>query len=118
MSKYKSNKITTLGYFVKRLKDNKFIVFRVFNNYAKSDPRRWTVLLEPGNESIFITCFENKNSPGELLFDIDDGGRIFPINYSMKTDSIEVLIIHLLAKGVVPRAHTLIQSNEQSNHKQ
>ena len=34
------NKITTLSYFVKRLKDSGFNVWKICNNYAHSDPRK------------------------------------------------------------------------------
>jgi len=42
------NKIKTPGYFMKRLRDNGFIVLKVFNAYSTHDPRRWTVLVDPG----------------------------------------------------------------------
>ena len=37
------NKIKTAGYFIKRLKDNGFVVLKMFNAYSNEDPRRWTV---------------------------------------------------------------------------
>ena len=100
------NKLTTPGYFIKRLRDNKMCVIRIFQRYSKSDPRSWTILVDPGNTSIYITCCEEliKNwKPtfnGEILFELNDGGVLFPKNFSLKTDSIEVIITFLLEKGV------------------
>ena len=108
MNKPRRNKISTPSYFLKRLKDNKFITYRVFSNYAQSDPRRWTVLVEPGAASVYITCYENRDFANSIMFEFNDGGTLFPKNYSIITDSIEVIITHLLTKGVIPSAN---QSN-------
>lgn len=85
---------------MKRLRDNGFIVWRVFNNYGKHDPRRWTVLVDPGYSSVFITCFTNKDFLDDIMFELNDGGIRFNRNFSIKTDSIEVIIRYLLDKGV------------------
>ena len=71
------NKIKTAGYFIKRLKDNGFVVLKIFNAYSNADPRRWSVLVDPGYHSVYITCFTNKEEPGEVLFEFDDGGINF-----------------------------------------
>lgn len=94
------NKITTLSYFIKRLKDSKFTVWKICDNYSISDPRKWTVLVDPGNFSIFITCYENKDFKSEKMFEFNDGGRFFPRNFSLKTTSMEVVITTLIEKGV------------------
>ena len=94
------NSIKTPSYFCKRLKDNGFIVLKMFQGYAKEDPRRWTVLINPGESSVFITCYHNKDFAGHIMFEFDDGGRRFPKNWSLKTESIEVVITHLLEKGL------------------
>lgn len=94
------NKIKTPSYFMKRLRDNGFIVLRVFDRYGKHDPRRWTVLVDPGLSSVFITCFSNKDFNGDLMFELNDGGILFNKNYSIKTDSIEVIITYLLERGI------------------
>lgn len=100
--KRRSNKISTPSYFLKRLKDNKFITFRIFDRFAMSDPRRWTFLVEPGAASVFITCYENKDFASDVMFEFNDGGVLFPKNFSIKTDSIEVIVTHLLERGVTP----------------
>lgn len=95
-----SNKIKTPGYFIKRLKDSGFVVFKMFNAYSDTDPRRWTVLVDPGLTSVYITCFSNKNEINEVLFEIDDGGNNFSKGTYLKTESIETLINLLIDKGV------------------
>lgn len=100
LTKNQKNKISTPGYFIKRLRDNKIITLRVFQHYNNNDPRKWTVLVDPGNASIFITCYENLNEPNEILFHLDDGGKRFNRNYFLNTHSIEVVVRELLEKGV------------------
>lgn len=94
------NKITTLSYFIKRLKDNGLVVWKICDNYALSDPRKWTIMVDPGNASVFITCYENKDFKSEKMFEFNDGGRLFPRNFSIKTTSMEVIVTTLLTKGV------------------
>jgi len=96
----KKNKLKTAGYFIKRLKDNDFVTLRIFDKYSESDPRKWTVLVDPGGASVFVTCFENTPFKGEYLFNFNDGNQIFNNNFSLKTDSIEVVVSKLLKSGV------------------
>jgi hypothetical protein len=98
--KLAKNKIRTAGYFIKRLRDNGFIVLKMFFRYGKHDPRRWTLLVDPSGASVFITCYENKDFMDEIMFEFNDGGVKFPKNYSIKTDSLEVIIQHLITNGV------------------
>jgi hypothetical protein len=95
-----NNKLKTPGYFIKRLRDNGFIVIRLFSVYAKRDPRRWTVIVNPSESSVLITCYANKTEFGEILFELNDGGCKIPKNYNIKTDSIEVIIDYLITRGV------------------
>jgi hypothetical protein len=94
------NSITTLSYFCKRLKDNGFITLKLFSNFGKHDPRRWTIIVDPGNSSVLITCYSNKVFSGETVFELYDGGQRFPKNYNLKTESIEVVISYLLRHGI------------------
>lgn len=96
------NKITTLSYFTKRLKDSGYNTWKICNIYAPSDPRKWTILVDPGNTSIYITCYENRDFQGEKMFEFHDGGRLFPKNYSLKTSSMEVVVTNLIERGIVP----------------
>jgi len=95
-----SNKIKTAGYFIKRLKDSGFVVFKIFNAYSISDPRRWTVLVDPGLNSVYVTCYQNKDQINEILFEFDDGGYKFTKGTFLKTESIETIVTYLIEKGV------------------
>lgn len=94
------NSIKTPSYFCKRLKDNGFYVFKMFNAYSSQDPRRWTVLVDPGVSSVYITCYTNKDFGGDVMFEFSDGGLRFPKNFSLKTESIETVISYLIKGGV------------------
>jgi hypothetical protein len=100
MNRHIKNKISTPSYFIKRLKDNSFNTFRIFNNYCDSDPRRWTIMIDPGDGSVFVTCYENRSFKDDIMFEFNDGGRLFPKNYSLKTNSIEVVVAKLLEAGI------------------
>ena len=94
------NKVRTPSYFVKRLRDNGFIVWKIFQQYAKTDPRLWTILVDPGHSSIYITCFQNKDFNGDIMFEINDGGVRFLRNFSLRTDSLESVVLMLIEKGI------------------
>lgn len=103
INKHTKNKLKTAGYFIKRLRDSNFETLRIFNQYSDSDPRKWTALVDPGGSSVFITCFENKPFKGEYLFEFDDGNQYFKKGFSLKTDSIEVVVRKLIESGVSTR---------------
>lgn len=103
INKHVKNKLKTAGYFIKRLRDSKFETIRIFNDYGDHDPRKWTVLVDPKNTSVYITCYENKNQNNEVMFTFDDGRQLFHLGYSLKTHSIEVVIQKLIDKGVQQR---------------
>ena len=96
------NKIKTPGYFIKRLRDNKYGVIRMFQNYGEHDPRRWTVMVDPGGASVLITCYTNKEFNNDIMFEFNDGGANFPKNYSIKTESIEVIVQELVKRNIQP----------------
>jgi hypothetical protein len=98
--KLTKNKIRTAGYFIKRLRDNGFIVLKMFFRYGKHDPRRWTILVDPSGASVYITCYTNKDFYDDIMFEFNDGGVAFPKNFNIKTDSLEVIINQLLARNV------------------
>jgi len=100
MFKTSKNKLRTPSYFIKRLRDNKFIVIKLFAVYSKADPRQWSIIVNPSEASVIITCYLNKDNLNEVLFEFNDGGRKIPKNFSIKTDSIEVIIDFLLKNGV------------------
>ena len=94
------NKIKTAGYTIKRLRDNGFIVLKIFAFYAKSDSRRWTILINPGGQSVFMTCYQNHDQVDQYTFELHDGGARIPKNFQIKTDSLEVIVEYLLTHGV------------------
>lgn len=94
------NKLKTPGYFIKRLKDNGIITLRIFQKYSIGDPRKWTLLADPGGASVYVTCYQNKDRLNEIMFEVDDGGVRFPRNYFIKTHSIEVIVEYLIEKGI------------------
>jgi hypothetical protein len=36
------------------------------------------------------------------MFEFNDGGNLFPKNYSVSTESIEIIVQHLVDRGVQP----------------
>jgi hypothetical protein len=105
MNTLSKNKIKTAGYFIKRLRDNGFIVIKVFAFYAKTDQRRWTILVNPGEASVYITCYQSVEGINDYSFELNDGGKYIAKNIFLKTDSIEVIIEYLLRHGVTNRGY-------------
>ena len=97
------NKITTCGYFLNRLRDSGFIAIRIFKEYGILDPRRWTIMVDPGFSSLLITCYENKDFQGDIVFEFNDGGNKFPKNYSIKTKSMEIIVTMLIERGILQK---------------
>lgn len=95
-----ANKVTTLGYFKKRLKDSGYIVEDIWKRYSDADPRSWTVMIDPGGASVFCTCYQNFEELGNDFFEIYDGGQFIPSKLRLKTTSIEVFIEHLAGFGI------------------
>jgi len=94
------NKITTGSYFIKRLRDSGFVTIRLFKDYGIIDPRRWSIMVDPGGASLIITCYENKDFRGEVIFEFNDGGNKFIKNFNLKTKSMEVIVTTLIEKGI------------------
>ena len=100
------NKLTTVGYFIKRLRDSGYITDKVFTDYSESDCRSWTVIVDPRGCSVFITCFNNQNYIGEEFFEINDGGQYVPDRFKLKTSSIETLIEYLVKFNINNKSGT------------
>ena len=96
-----SNKLTTLGYMLKRLRDSGYVAHKVFTDYGIGDPRAWTLVIEPGISSVFCTCWINDPFIGESFFELYDGGQYIPGKLKLKTSSVEILIEHLVKYGIV-----------------
>lgn len=95
------NKITTQGYFIKRLKDSGYEVWKMFDAYSEADPRKFTILVDPKHSSLWITCYENLIEAGDVWFEFHDGGQFFPSKYKVNTDSFEVIANLLTERGIV-----------------
>jgi hypothetical protein len=94
------NKLTTVGYFIKRLRDCGYVTDKVFTDYSEADARAWTVVVDPRFSSVFITCFNNHNYLGEEYFEIHDGGQFIPDRFKLKTSSIETVVEYLVKFGI------------------
>jgi len=96
-----ANKLTTLGYTLKRLRDSGYIANKLFADYGEGDPRAWTLIIDPGGTSVFCTCFINDPYVGDTFFEIYDGNQYIPGKLNLKTSSFEVLVEHLVRHGVI-----------------
>ena len=101
-----SNKITTQGYFIKRLRDSGYVVCKLFENYSESDPRVWTVIIDPCGASVFCTCYINAKGFGVTSFELYDGGQFIPDKFKLATESIEVIISYLYKFGINNKSTT------------
>ena len=97
------NKLHTPSYFIKRLRECGYVVEKVFGGYGRHDPRRWTIVINPKNESVLITCSTNKEWFNDCVFEFNDGAQYFPKNFNLSTKSIEVVINYLRKYNVNSR---------------
>ena len=110
MSSRCKNKIRTPGYFVKRMRDSGFVVLKIFREYAKHDSRAWTILVNPGGASVYITCYFNRENNKDIEFELNDGGFNIPKNFFIKTDSIEVITEYLVNNGISNKDNWALKS--------
>lgn len=96
-----ANKVTTLGYTLKRLRDAGYFVDKIFTKYSEADPRTWTILIEPSKSSVFCTCYINDPYIGESYFELYDGNQFIPGRLKIKTSSFEVLIEQLTKYNIL-----------------
>lgn len=110
-----ANKLTTQGYFIKRLRDSGYVVDKLYSNYSETDPRCWTIVIDPGYASIFCTCYQNDPNIGESYFEIYDGYQFLPGRFKIKTSSIEIFIEHLVNFGINGKAPSYPDDNKLSS---
>lgn len=101
-----ANKLTTLGYTLKRLRDSGYYAYKLFTEYSHVDPRAWTIVIDPGVSSVFCTCYLNDPFLDETYFELYDGGQFIPGRLKLKTSSFEVLIEHLVKYNINNKAPT------------
>ena len=94
------NKVTTCGYFIKRLRDNGYQVNRIFSDYCSEDSRRWTIMIDPDQAALYVTCYVNYDWSGDFKFELNDGSRFKSLQ--LKTDSMEVILTKLTDKDILP----------------
>jgi hypothetical protein len=111
-----SNKLTTLGYILKRLRDSGYYAHRIFTEYSEGDPRAWTIVIDPGVASVFCTCYINDPDLNESYFELYDGGQFIPGRLKLKTSSLEVLIEHLVRYGINNKAPDYHNRNRENNN--
>lgn len=113
------NKLAKQAYFIMRLRGSGYNVERIFPKlsgedgtvqlgYSKSDSRMWTIIINPGQASVFCTCYVNNgenddiNPKSKCFFEIYDGGQFIPGRFKIDTASIEVFIERLMKLGIQP----------------
>ena len=102
-----ANKLTTLGYTLKRFRDCGYIANKLFAEYGEPDPRAWTIMIDPGVASVFCTCYINDPYIGETFFELYDGNQFIPGKLKIQTSSFEILIEHLTRFHIVGSKHLL-----------
>lgn len=95
-----ANKLTTLGYTLKRLRDSGYVANKLFAEFGEADPRAWTIIIDPGVASVFCTCYINDPFIGDSFFELFDGNQYIPGKLNLKTSSFEVLVEHLVKNGI------------------
>ena len=94
------NNIYTPSYFMKRMKDNGYGIWKIFDKYGPHDSRYWTMLIDPGGYSVWVTCYLNREELKDVCFEINDGGVRIPRNFIIKTASVQTFINNLLQFGI------------------
>ena len=109
-----SNKLTTLGYFLKRLRDSGYYAHKIFDDYNEGDCRLWTIVIDPKVSSIFCTCYSGDPTFGdrEAFLELYDGGQYLPNRLKIKTMSFEVLIEHLVRHGINNKAPEYVKKTK------
>jgi hypothetical protein len=100
MVKTNKNSISTQSYFIKRLRDSNFITIKIYDLYSPRDPRKWTIMVDPEQTALLVTCYQNKEFRGDISFEFNDGGNKFPKNYHLKTQSMEIVVTTLIERGI------------------
>lgn len=96
----KKNRIDTQSYFLKRIRDCGYNAVKLYDGYVDSDPRKWTLLIDPRGINLMITCYKNRFEEEDYQFEFNDGGNLFPMNYCIRTVSMEVVIMNMIERNV------------------
>jgi hypothetical protein len=88
-----NNKLYTLSYFRKRLKDAGIYARILVRSYGEGDKRYWTIAI--GEQYIIMcTCFNYADESGDqvVLFKFSDGNQKMIIDRNIQTESMNVII--------------------------
>ncbi len=96
-----ANKLTTLGYTLKRFRDSGYVAHKLFVDYGENDPRAWSIMVDPGVASVWFTCYINDPYINESFFELYDGNQYIPGRLKIQTSSFEVIIEHLVRHGII-----------------
>ena len=102
------NKLAKQAYFIKRMRDSGYQIEKIYDLFSKTDPRAWTIMINPGTASVFCTCYSNHGESDEIdldsscFFELFDGGQFIPSRIKIDTSSFEIIISHLIKFGVEP----------------
>lgn len=113
-----ANKITTLGYTLKRLRDSGYISYALYKDYSMADSRAWTIVIDPKGASVFCTCYINDPYMGDTYLELHDGNRYIPGRLNIKTQSIEVLISHLVRFNIPTKYDRKDQDGTEAKEKE
>lgn len=102
---------------MKRMKDAGYRIWKMFDKYGPHDSRYWTMLIDPGGYSIWVTCHFNKDEINDVMFELDDGGNYIPRRLMIKTASIETIISNLYKFKIdnQPFDSSLIEINNEDD---
>lgn len=107
-----ANKLTTLGYILKRLRDSGYVANKLFAEYGEGDPRAWTIMIDPCVASVFCTCYINDPFLGESFFELYDGNQYIHGKLNLKTSSFEVLVEHLVKHGILGNRVSIMRQQQ------
>lgn len=96
---------------MKRLRDSGYFVDRLFTGYSMVDSRTWSVIIDPGCASLFVTCYQNDPELGSSYFEMYDGGKFIPGRIKLETSSIETFISYLVKFGINNKSKRYSNSN-------
>jgi hypothetical protein len=108
-----ANKLTTLGYTLKRFRDSGYFANKLFAEYSEVDPRAWTIMIDPGVSSVFCTCYINDPYIGETFFELYDGNQYIPGRLKIQTSSFEIIVEHLTKYGIIGTKPCLQTTREE-----
>jgi len=87
-----NNKLTTLGYFRQRLFASRISSKILLTDFLPTDKRKWMISIF-SDKRIICTCIVENN---EGLFKFQDESLLLKTAYTIKTDSMNVIIKFLL----------------------